>query len=303
MNKKGWSLTLVTILIVSSTEIILKKMGSSFPVGFQLNFWRFFLGGVFLLAISPRFEKKTPFKRKHLLAMSFHACLFIVFSMSLYQLAINNLAASIVAILFSTNPLITLFIEMLASKKMNFRVILSGILALIAVVMIISPTNTRSFWGILLAFLSALIFSFYTFLTARYTNLQQLPTIKYTGFIFVIGSLELLVVSLISKQVLLFTHLESSNLFPYVAFSLFKGITYQNLPLILYLSLVVTAGGFVLYFICKKEYPNLSPLIFLAKPAVSSIFAVLFLKEVLSLSTFIGILFLLASSLLVTNKK
>jgi len=303
MNKKGWSLTLVTILIVSSTEIILKKMGNSFPVGFQLNFWRFFLGGVFLLAISPRFEKKTPFKRKHLLAMSFHACLFIVFSMSLYQLAINNLAASIVAILFSTNPLITLFIEMLASKKMNFRVILSGILALIAVVIIISPTHTRSFWGILLAFLSALIFSLYTFLTARYTNLQQLPTIKYTGSIFVIGALELLVVSLISKQVLLFTHLESSNLFPYVAFSLFKGITYQNLPLILYLSLVVTAGGFVLYFICKKEYPSLSPLIFLAKPAVSSIFAVLFLNEVLSLSTFIGILFLLASSLLVTKKK
>jgi len=110
--KKGYLYIALTTIIFSTMEIALKLVSGAFnPI--QLTFTRFFIGGLFLIpfALSALRKKHSSISTSELRYFAFLGFLGTVVSMGLYQLAVQNTQASVVAVLFSCNPV---FVTILA---------------------------------------------------------------------------------------------------------------------------------------------------------------------------------------------
>ena len=299
--KKGCLFIIVATILFSSMEISIKLSGSMFnPV--QINFLRFFIGGIILLPIAiSRLKKENIFLIKR--DISFFALtgfLCIIISMTFFQLAIVYTKASIVAILFSCNPVILLiFTAIFLKEKLSTSIIISIFVSLLGIVFIINPFSLSNPLGIILALMSAISFAAYSVVCRYGTKKYFYDGIVLTGFTFIIGSLELLGLILISHIKGVSRFLISINLNEFANIPVLKGINTGSLPMLLYLGIGVTGIGFCCYFLAMEEVGvSLSSLIFFIKPALAPIFALIILNEVIHLNTIVGILIILVGSVI-----
>lgn len=301
--KKVYLYIAVAIFIVSSTEILLKLAGQSFDNGTQLNFLRFLIGGLFLLVpVNMGLKKRNRIlKVKDYGIFLLLGFFFIVISMSLYQFAIEISTASFVAILFSFNPVFnTIFSCFILKERMTKRSILAVIVSTSGLLIIIFQYVGNAYVGIIFALLSAMIFGFYSTLLKRSSSKNRLDILTITCFSFLFGAMELAILMIAShiNPISMFLK-QNTYLNQFADIPFITGITLHNLPFLLYLSIVVTAGGFTLYFICLKEAgSSLASIIFFAKPAVALIFAALILQEKVSQCTMVGIIVITIGSYL-----
>lgn len=276
--KKIYTYIVVAIFIVSSTETILKLVGQSFNNGIQLNFLRFLIGGLFLM-IPVYMDLK---KRNRILNVQVYSIcsllglLFIVISMTFYQFAIEISTASTVAILFSFNPIFNMaFSHFILKEKLTKNNIFSVAVSALGLLIIIYQYIGNDYVGIILALMSAATFGLYSTLSKLISKKYHLNVLIITCYSFLFGAVELAILMAISHMnslALFFKHSIYLNEFSDIPFG--TGISLNNLLLLLYLSIIVIAGGFALYFICLKEAGvSLASIIFLAKPAVAPIFA------------------------------
>ena len=109
--KRGYLYILITTLLFSSMEVALKCIaGQLNPI--QLNFSRFLVGGLVLVPLAVRELKKRRLSLdgRALGTFALLGLMGIAVSMSLYQLAVARVQASVVGVLFSSNPVfVTLF--------------------------------------------------------------------------------------------------------------------------------------------------------------------------------------------------
>ena len=164
-SRSGYFYIVLCAVIFSTMEVMLKTVHGVFAP-MQITCLRFLVGGVLLIPFAMRSirKKNAVLTRKDL---GFFACagfLCVVIAMTLYQMSVTYTRASIVAVIFSCNPIfVTVLAHLLLHEEIHKNHIIALILELTAALIIIDPIHASlAPTGALLAILSAAMFSFYS---------------------------------------------------------------------------------------------------------------------------------------------
>ncbi|MEJ9210394.1 DMT family transporter [Bacillus smithii] len=302
--KKGFLYIILSAVLFSTMEIVIKVMSSDFdfhPI--QLNLIRFFIGAMILAPLAIQHMRKSGFtlKKEHLFFFIITGFLCVVVSMTFYQLAIVYTKASTVAILFSCNPLFVVpLAHFLLKEKLTKRTIWALIISLIGILSIVNPFEISNPAGIVYALLSAVSFALYSVVGKKGIQQYKCDGVILTCFSFATGSLEILALILISKINAVSNWLTSIGLDVFANVPVFQGITWSTLPSLIYIGIFVTGLGFAFYFLAMDvTSASTASTVFFIKPALAPILAFFLLNEAISANTAAGIVFIMIGSCLI----
>lgn len=290
---------LVSTFLFSSMEIALKIAGSSFnPI--ELNFIRFLLGGLVLLPFAilklRKNHRKLGWREIRAFALTGFTC--VVVSMTLYQLAIQVTEPAIIAILLSANPVFGMLIGLVfMGEKMSRTNTIAVLLTIVGLLVIINPFKLTNPLGIMLGLVCSITFGLYGVFTRVSSNKLSLGGLTMTCFSFIAGACELAILMGLSHVAPISKALKGMPGFSNIPF--FAGINLHTLPLIAYISFLVTGLAFGLYFIVMDEAGiPVASLIFFIKPALAPVLALLVLAEPIYVNTVVGIIIILLGSVI-----
>jgi len=289
-NKKVYLFVAGSAVFFGTMEVALKLAGSNFDP-FQITFLRFVIGGFFLLPfaiIEYRRQPKGFMTGRLWLSMLILGVVNLPFCMILFQLGVMYSNAATAAVIFCINPIFTMLFAhvMTRDDKVNRNKMMALALGLVGLVFMIRPWDIQegnTLQGFLFSFSAAVIFGFYGVLGGKTVNRAGVFTQTTSSFFF--GSLVLLFLLILLDRPIL------------------TGVT-DNLVLVLYVSIVVTGGGYLLYFLAMK-YSNATTasITFFLKPVIAPIFAVIILGEAITYNMYIGIALILAASYMMSFRK
>jgi drug/metabolite transporter (DMT)-like permease len=284
---------LLAALIFSTMEVALKLAGSTLDA-FQITFLRFLIGGLFLLPFAVRERRgmaaggAAPIAPKIWLYMILLGAVNVPFSMVFFQLGVVHSNASTAAVIFCCNPVFTMIFSHLLTKddKMNVRKGVCLLFGMIGIVLMIRPWQIQpgnTLEGTIFSVIAAFAFALYSVLGTK--TLAKTGVFTQTAAAFLFGSLILLpILLLLGKPVVL-------------------GIA-DNLPLLLYVSVVVTGAGYLIYFLIIRRSGAVSAsVVFFLKPVLAPIIAVIILREQITWNILAGIAFILIASWLLLYHK
>ncbi len=305
MEKKSMTLGVVGIvmatLIFSTMEVLLKHptvAGVFHPM--QITVERFLVGALCLVPVALYLLRKKgqQLEKSDFGYFAFIGMLCVPCSMVLYQLAISLGEASTVAILFSSNPIFVTILAFLILKEPIFwNNITALVLSIVGIVAIVNPFETTvNGSSVLCTIGAAVLFGTYSVFGRRMT--KKYGSLIVTSFSFLFGSLELLVLLLLGHVPVVASFYESIGLSIFTKVPFFEGFSAETIPFFLTIALVNTGAGYVFHMLAM-EHTNaqIAALIFFLKPIIAPIFAMIFLQEVITGSTIVGIGFFLAGSL------
>ncbi|NMM62801.1 DMT family transporter [Clostridium sp. P21] len=304
--KQGYISIILATVLFSSMEVALKLVSGQFnPI--QLTFLRFLIGAIILLPIALKSLKsrKILLDKNDFKIFALEGFICVVVSMTFYQLAVLYSKASIVAVLFSCNPIFVIpFAYFMINEKICKTTIISLIISISAIVIIMNPFHmTNNIYGILFTILSAITFALYGVVGKKYSK-------KYGGvvqscFCFFMGSAEMLLLILISKIHLVSQIIGKSKFKVFADIPIVQGITLSSIPGLIFVGIFVTGLGYTFYFLAmEKTSAATASLVFYIKPALAPVLALVILKEVINLNTIVGIILIIISSSItfVSNK-
>lgn len=301
-QKQGYFCIAVTTVFFSLMEIVLKFIGGDLnPV--QVTFSRFLFGGLVLLPFALNLLRRLAAEDVHMEKadlgyFAFLGLVGIVISMMLYQLATLHANASVVAVLFSSNPLFVLVLAyLILHEPIYIRNVVALLLDIVGIVFIVDPWNMEiEFAGVALTLSATLIFALYTVLGKR--KCYKFGGLVVTCFGFLFGSAELICLALLGHIPAVADFLVANGLQNFANVPFFSGYTLHNLPMVLFVYIGVTGLGFASYFTAmEKTSANTAALVFFFKPVLAPILAFLILHENIPLHMIIGILFILTGSM------
>ena len=298
-SRSGYIFIVLCAVIFSTMEVMLKTVHGVFAP-MQITCLRFLVGGVLLIPFAMRSirKKNAVLTRKDL---GFFACagfLCVVIAMSLYQMSVTYTRASIVAVIFSCNPIfVTVLAHFLLHEEIHKNHIIALILELTAALIIIDPIHASlDPTGALLAILSAAMFSFYSVFGKKRT--PRFGGIAVTCLSFLFGATELVALLLFGRTAVGASLYGALGLKIFIDVPLFENIPLSALPALLYICCINSAAGFVCHMMAmEKTSAQEASLIFFLKPIIAPIFALIFLKEEIPLNMIVGIVCFLAGSL------
>ena len=298
-SRSGYIFIVLCAVIFSTMEVMLKTVHGVFAP-MQITCLRFLVGGVLLIPFAMRSirKKNAVLTRKDL---GFFACagfLCVVIAMSLYQMSVTYTRASIVAVIFSCNPIfVTMLAHFLLHEEIHKNHVIALILELTAALIIIDPVHASlDPTGALLAILSAAMFSFYSVFGKKRT--PRFGGIAVTCLSFLFGATELVALLLFGRTAAGASLYGAVGLNLFIDVPLFENIPLSALPALLYICCINSAAGFVCHMMAmEKTSAQEASLIFFLKPIFAPIFALIFLKEEIPLNMIVGIVCFLAGSL------
>ena len=292
--KRGYLFIALATLFFSTMEIALKEVAGLFnPV--QLNLTRFLIGGLVLIPFARRMLRIDGLSLVKLAGLGF---LGIVVSMTLYQLAVENTNASVVAVLFSCNPVFVLvFAGLILRTQILRQHVMALVLECLGILILINPLDTSiSTAGITFTLLSTAVFALYAVLGTKMCA-------KYSGVVvtcgsFLFASLEMAAIVAVSRLSAVAGVLADIGLGLFADIPLLSGYTPFSALMMLYICVGVTGAGFACYFMAMEATsPITASLVFFFKPALAPVLALVFLQEAIPVSMVVGVLFILAGSL------
>ena len=294
----GYIYIVLCAVIFSTMEVMLKTVHGVFAP-MQITCLRFLIGGILLIPFALRsMEKKgTSITRADLGFFALTGFLCVAFSMVLYQMAVTHTKASVVAVIFSCNPIfVTVLAYLLLHEQIRRNHIVALALELLAVFIIIDPPHAAlDPTGALLAIAAALVFSFYSVVGKKRT--ARFGGIAVTCFSFLFGSTELLLLLLLGRTAAVGGFFSSVGLNIFVDVPLFAGIPLSALPALAYICAVNSAGGYVCHMMAlEKAGAQEASLIFFLKPMIAPLFARVFLREEITPNMLLGIVCFLIGS-------
>lgn len=297
-SRSGYVYIVLCAVIFSTMEVMLKTVHGVFAP-MQITVLRFLVGGILLIPFALRSMKKkgARFTRADFGFFALTGFLCVAFSMVLYQMAVTYTKASVVAVIFSCNPIfVTVLAWLILHETIHRNHILALALELLAVVIIIDPLHASlDPTGALLAIASALIFAFYSVVGKKRT--PRFGGIAVTCFSFLFGSLELLLVLLLGRTAAVGSFFSSLGLDIFVNVPLLAGIPLSALPALAYICAVNSAGGYVCHMMAlEKTSAQEASLIFFLKPMIAPLFALIFLHEEITANMLLGIVCFLIGS-------
>jgi drug/metabolite transporter (DMT)-like permease len=283
---------IITLIFFSSIEVVSKDL-MNYLGPFEMTFIRFMIGllGIFAYSLfTGDFKDLKKLGYKDYRSYAVLGFINIFFSMTMLQYAIKYGEPAVVALIISSNPIFVYIIslsmkhEILSGRKVAGFIL--GILGL-SVVLIKDLGSIRFETGALFALAGAVSFAYFTILN-RDAVARNKPMIVNIGS-FSFGLIYILIYFLISGSV---------DVSPVLFDSGIRTIK------ILYLGIFVTGISYITFLTAiKKMGPVASSLIFMFKPAVAALLAVLLLSQTVTLNFFIGlILSALGSYLILKNK-
>ena len=297
-RKIGYICIAVTTILFSSMETVLKLVAGDFnPV--QMTLIRFFIGGLVLFpfALNTLRKKRLAVTPGYLGKFAFLGFVGIFLSMNLYQLAITYTEASVVAVIFSCNPLfVTIFAGLFLKEVIESKNILAIALEIIGIVIIIQPWNTKlSVTGVILTILATVAFALYGVLGKR--DSAKFGGVVTTCFSFLCASVEMILLAAVSRIPAVSGFLTDAGLDKFSSIPLFTGFSMDNILVVLYVGIGVTGVGYACYFIAmEKVKAQTVNLVFFFKPILAPVFALAVLHEVIPFNMIMGIVVLLAGS-------
>ena len=283
MNKKLYLYIILSAIFFGTMEVAL-KLASSALDPFQITFLRFLIGGVFLLPFAV-----VESRRRARGTMTLRLCLYMVLlgvvnvpiGMILFQYGVQYSNAATAAVIFCSNPIfIMLFSHILsADDKMNARKALALVIGVAGLVFMIRPWDIQpgnTIHGVLLSVGAAVVFGLYSVLGAR--SLGRVGPFTQTSSSFLIGAALL------------------GGMMPVLGHPVLAGVS-GEIPVLLYVSVVVTGCGYLFYFLAiKASNASTGSIVFFLKPVIAPVFAVLILGEKITWNMLIGIALILAAS-------
>lgn len=289
-NKKSVPYILITAVCFGTMEIALKIGGQNLSP-LQMTFLRFLIGGLCLLPLALRDLKK---KSIHLTLKDFGfftllGVIGVCISMTVFQIGVMHANANTASVIISINPVFTMIFSYFLigepfTKKKGIVLLLS-VIGLIIVADPLDMAEGNTVQGILLILIAAVTFGLYTALGKRIVG--KVGGHVLNSFTFLIASVIELIILLIMKE------------------PVFAGITWENLPVVLYAGIVVTGIGYLFYLkAIEISGPSNASIAFFIKPVVATLFAALILSEPITVNIVIGILFIIAGFVLnIANRK
>ena len=279
--KKAYFFVVLTAFLFGTMEVACKAAGNQLDP-FQLTFLRFAIGGLILLPFAAAELKQNRIKltAKDILILAGVGALGIPLSMVFFQLGVMNSNAATASVLICINPFFTmLFAHFFTEEKLNRNKFIVLAIGLAGLIFMIKPWNIQegnTVIGIVYMLLAAVFFGAYT--VAGKVSVQKMGIMAQTSISFILGSLILFIIILITGK-------------PVVA-----GVT-DSFILVLYVGIFVTGLGYYSYFMAiKNSDAATGSLAFFLKPAIAPVMAVIFLKETILWNTYIGIGLILAAS-------
>lgn len=283
-------------------EIALKSVQGVFsPI--QLNLIRFFIGGLILLPIVLKNGKQTLMttKWKSIGVFLLTGFLCVVVSMTLYQLAIMYDEASTVAVVFSCNPVFALLFAFFILKERISRLgFISLVISIVGLIIIVNPENLTNPLGLTLALGSALTFGLYGIVSRWGSSVTGMNGLATTCYTFLAGSIELLILVLISNinQVALLMD-KVEWLKPFAQTPILHNVSLQYFWILLFICVFVTGGGFAFYFLAmERSGVSIASIVFFIKPGLAPILAMIIIGDKIAINTWIGIVVILIGSVI-----
>ncbi|WP_283607384.1 DMT family transporter [Faecalispora anaeroviscerum] len=298
--KKGYLYILITTIFFSTMEIMLKITAGGFhPL--QITVLRFSIGALVLLPFALRHLKRKNCRLNSgdLLYLAFTGFCCVVISMVLYQMAVIYSDASIVAILFSCNPVFVMILAALILKEKVYKYsIVSILVSLTGMMVTIDPFHAKgSATGTILSVLAAITFALYSVMGKKHG--ARYGSVVTTCFSFIFGAVELFILVLLTKTAWFGGFLTNVGLGVFSNTPIFAGITPDLLPNLLYIGVGVTGLGFAFYFMAMEETSAITAsLVFFIKPALAPVLAFLILQEPLTSTKIAGIVLILIGSMI-----
>ncbi|WKV09545.1 DMT family transporter [Thermoanaerobacterium sp. CMT5567-10] len=281
---KGYFYLFLTVFFFSTYEVVGRTL-TNLVNPYQLNFVRFFIGGLILLPIALKNIKSKNIRMtwQDFLLLVLIGLTNVVFSMSFLQLGINMTSASLSAVIFSSNPLFVMIVaSFVLGEKLNSTKIYGLILGIIGLVIVFYKqlnVGGNHLVGIILLVLSSITYGIYTVIGKKFT--VKYDSVVMNSFSFIIGSLMLLPILLYNK---------------YPVFNL----PAKAIPQMLYLTVFVTGIAYYTYFLgLSSVNTGVGSMVFFAKPILASIIAAIFLSEKITIQLVIGTIVILIGILIV----
>lgn len=291
-STKGFFCIAASTVLFSTMEIALKQIAGDFnPV--QLNFIRFSIGGLFLLPFTVSYLRRKGIRLKAIDLLFFLLTGFagITVSMAFYQTALIETPASVVAVIFSCNPVFTaIFAALILKEKINVFTIFSAVLAAAGIIFIAAPFNisVSPVRGIVLTICGATAFSLYGVLGR--TRSSRLGVMAVACFSFIAAGLEMLLFIFISHLSPAISFLNNTGLNIFTEIPVISGIKLINLPVLLYVSIFITGLGYTLYALAiRNTSAQAASSVFYIKPFLAAVLSYIILNEVIGLTTAVGI--------------
>ena len=294
----GYIYIILCALIFSTMEVMLKTVSGVFAP-MQITVIRFLAGGVLLIPFAVRSLRRRG-RRLTVKDAGFfllEGFLCVPVSMVLYQMAVTYTKASVVAVVFSCNPI---FVALLAWFMLRepFRKNHAAALVLEAagIVAIVDPFHGQlNMTGVSLAILAALAFSLYGVAGKRKT--PEYGGIAVTCLCFLCGGLELLLVLLLGRTAAGGRLFSSLGLDIFVDVPLLAGIPLSALPSLLYICAINSAAGYVCHMMAmEKTSAKEASLVFFLKPMIAPLIAMALLGEDIPWNMVLGIALFMAGS-------
>ena len=274
---------LIAAFAFATMEAVLKLAAAGLD-SMQLTAVRFLIGGLVLLPCGLAEKRRNGVT----LTMKDHWSLLrlgvvcIPVSMMLFQVGVVHSNASTASVLFCINPLFTMVLaHFFANERMTKKKGIAFAISLGGIFMMMRPWDIQegnTFYGLILMLLAALTFSIYTIMGKR--SLARIGNTLQTSLSFLYGSAVLLVAMVIMDRPIL------------------TGLA-ENWLVVVYVSVFVTGIGYLAYF-KAIEYSDATTgsITFLIKPAIAPFIAMILLGEDLLWNSYVGLVLILAASLL-----
>lgn len=298
--KKGYLYIALSTVLFSTMEIALKVVVGQFNA-IQITFLRFLIGSLILLplAVKGLHGKKARLKGGDFAFFALTGFICVIVSMILYQMAIVYSQASVVAVLFSCNPIfVVLFAFLMLHEKIYKHTILSLIVSVAGILVIMNPAHIAGKGlGIALTILSAITFALYG--VVGRTRSERYGGFALTCFSFLFGSMEMLLFILVSRINVVSAFFTQAGLGVFANVPIFQGITLHTLPSLIYIGICVTGFGYAFYFLAMEvTSAATASLVFFIKPVLAPVIALLIIHDPISVNMAVGILLVIAGSLI-----
>ncbi len=299
-KKQGYICIFITTVLFSSMEAVLKLIAGDFnPI--QITFTRFLVAGIILLPMAARTLRRRDLKleKADYIKMAGLGFLGILFSMTFYQLSILYIDASVVAVLFSCNPIfVTIFAILLIGEEAKLNKFIALAVDLAGIVFIIQPWHLDlNILGVAFILVSAASFALYGVLGKKQCAKCGGIVVTCGGFIF--GSIEMMILAGLSHIPAVAAGLSGGVLENFAAIPFFSGYAMDNLLVVLYVYICCTGIGYTCYFLAMERVSAQTvSMVFFFKPVLAPIIAALLLGEAIHGNMILGICLILAGSLI-----
>lgn len=291
---------LITTLLFSSMEVAIKYTHGIFhPI--QLNFIRFFVGGLILMPLGIKKLRKNNYilNTSDYIKFAILGFVQIVVAMSFYTVSISYIPAYTSAIIFSCNTFFSIvFAYLILKEKIYVSTIIALCFSFLGIFVISNPGKFKGV-GVFICITAAILFSLYGVLGKKFSKGLPIGGIVLTAYSFLFGVAELFICIMLSNISVVSNFLISHNLKVLANIPMFSGINSHSILPLAFMCIGVTGIGFASYFIALEKLPvSTVSLVFFIKPVLAPIIAFFILGEVIIFRNAIGLVLISIGSLI-----